>query len=645
MIKKFLGSKYFQRDDAFILIFIALNIVLGLFIVVNYGASTDEPLSWNFGTEALKNYIGEGEIVDVDYSHGGGFLIPARIGQLFFSFLFPNWVEPYAWHMVYFLVFQLSVFFIFQLAKKFVGNWGANFAALLYSTQPLLWGHAFINPKDTPFTALFLGSILLGINLADNAQHHGGKFGSFLTKSKAAFSIDKNNLKFVTKLTIVVLLAGLYIFLHQGAAMIHNGIETLITTLYTADPATLPGKIFSTLAANATDIGLNQYVDKGIRFYDQLLNRVNIFLFILIFIGGFYWVLPKFTGVLVNAVRKMLLIKNFFFAALLLGICAAARTMGIFVFLVICLYWFIKYGFKSTYVLLAYLAVAILIMFILWPDLWSAPVETYLVYMQNVFGFEKWNGKILFEGEFYSKSTYPNYLLPKLIGLQLTEPTLILAAAGLVIGAVKVWRKKYDWVLSGLVGGWIVAPVILAVILHPVIYNGFRHFLFILPPLFIFAAITIDFIFTKLRSHIWRIALIALLLLPGIIPIVQLHPYEYIYFNSFAGGVEGAFREYDLDYWLLAYRESVEYLNENAPQDVTVSTYYGAWLLPWFTREDIQLVRRIRSTTPEGIDYVIVTTSLNYDQMLVETFPNMELQYTVERNGVPLAEVYKFIGN
>jgi hypothetical protein len=645
MVKKNLASKYFQQDYSFILIFITLNIAISLFIVGNYGVSTDEPLSWEFGTEALKNYFGEGKIVDVDYSHGGGFLIPARIGQLFFSFLFPNWVEPYSWHIVYFLVFQLSVFFIFLLAKKFVSNWGGNFAALLYSTQPVLWGHAFINPKDTPFTTLFLGAVLLGINLADSAQDHSGKFSSFLTKIKAGFSIDKKKLYFAAKLTIVILLACIYIFLHLGTATIHNWIETLITTLYTADPSTLLGKIFSSLASNAQHIGLRQYVDKGVRFYDQQLNRVNISLFIIIFLCGFYWSMPKVTGVLLNSVRKILSIKNFFFAALLLGMCAAARTMGAFVILVICMYWFIKYGLKPPYVLLAYLVVAILIMVILWPDLWSTPVDTYLIYMKNVFGFEKWNAKILFEGRFYNKNTYPNYLLPKLISLQLTEPTLILAGTGLVIAAAKAWRKEYDWILSSLVGGWIIAPVILAVFLHPVIYNGFRHFLFILPPIFIFSAITIDFVFTKLQSKLWRIAIIILLLLPGIIGVIQLHPYEYIYFNSFAGGVDGAFREYELDYWLIAYRESIEYINENAPQDATVSPYYGADRLPWFTRQDIQLRGRIRTTTPEGIDYVIVTTNLNYDLLLIETFPKMEQLYTVERDGIPLAVVYKFIEN
>ena len=37
---------------------------------------------------------------------------------------------------------------------------------------------------------------------------------------------------------------------------------------------------------------------------------------------------------------------------------------------------------------------------------------------------------------------------------------------------------------------------------------------------------------------------------------VELHPYEYIYYNAFAGGVAGAAGRYDLDYWGLSLAEA-----------------------------------------------------------------------------------------
>ena len=229
--------------------------------------------------------------------------------------------------------------------------------------------------------------------------------------------------------------------------------------------------------------------------------------------------------------------------------------------------------------------------------------------------------------------------------MQLTEPALVLSGIGMVIAAIKVWRKEHDWMLIGLIGAWFVGPVILAVILHPVIYNGFRHFLFILPPVFIFAGICADLILEKLNKTTWRILFVAVLLFPGLIGIVLLHPFEYVYFNSFAGGVGGAFRHYELDYWLLSNLEAVAYLNENAIPNACVSIDFDKELVPWFVREDIHVLPLPKESTLGRINYIVVTTNLNTDLKFEEHFPNMKQVYAIERCGVPLAIVYEIIRN
>ncbi len=45
-------------------------------------------------------------------------------------------------------------------------------------------------------------------------------------------------------------------------------------------------------------------------------------------------------------------------------------------------------------------------------------------------------------------------------------------------------------------------------------------------------------VFEKVKWRIWH-CLIALVVLPGLIGIVRLHPYEYIYYNTFIGGEAG----------------------------------------------------------------------------------------------------------
>jgi hypothetical protein len=58
-------------------------------------------------------------------------------------------------------------------------------------------------------------------------------------------------------------------------------------------------------------------------------------------------------------------------------------------------------------------------------------------------------------------------------------------------------------------------------------------------------------------------------LLPSVFGIVSLHPYEYIYYNSFVGGVSGAEGRFETDYWAISFREAAEYVNENASPNAT----------------------------------------------------------------------------
>jgi hypothetical protein len=73
-----------------------------------------------------------------------------------------------AWHLVNFLCFQLGVYFLHRLCTRWIRPSAALAASALFSWQPLLWGHAFINPKDSPFLVFFLGSVCLGFEMVDH---------------------------------------------------------------------------------------------------------------------------------------------------------------------------------------------------------------------------------------------------------------------------------------------------------------------------------------------------------------------------------------------------------------------------------------------------------------------------------------------
>lgn len=153
-----------------IFLLIIINIVIGLVVVHNYGQSTDEPRIYRYANHSLDNYynlfLGY-PITDFKEGHldlyGPAFFIAAGLFSCLITALLPVWSDINVWHLASFLAFQMGIISLYFLAHRWMGKWAAFGGALLFSTQPLFWGHAFINPKDIPFMAFFLASVSLGL--------------------------------------------------------------------------------------------------------------------------------------------------------------------------------------------------------------------------------------------------------------------------------------------------------------------------------------------------------------------------------------------------------------------------------------------------------------------------------------------------
>jgi hypothetical protein len=159
---------------------------------------------------------------------------------------------------------------------------------------------------------------------------------------------------------------------------------------------------------------------------------------------------------------------------------------------------------------------------------------------------------VLFEGRFIGSDLLPRRYLAEMLAITTPLPILILALAGVVFvrGRTRV-----------LVAAWMIVPIVLFTIWKPNVYDGIRHFLFLLPFFAVSCAVAAREIVRR-----WPRALPAVLLVLAlsIIPIVRLHPYEMTYYNTLVGGTGGAATRFDTDYWLSSYREAAAWLRANA---------------------------------------------------------------------------------
>jgi hypothetical protein len=217
--------------------------------------------------------------------------------------------------------------------------------------------------------------------------------------------------------------------------------------------------------------------------------------------------------------------------------------------------------------LLPALGLGYLIMGLLWP--WSLQSPLNPLYAAEYFDtfFEKpWQE--LYEGRLINVPDMPPSYLPHLFMLKLPEIMLALGLIGMVGALVATARGSLTFNRRAsllIVTLAAIFPVVLAMMARPALYNGLRHFIFVVPPFAALGGLAAAWIVKSVTTR-RKVTLAALttLFLGGIaLPVsdmVRLHPYQYTNFNWLAGGVHGAQSDYMLDYWGLAFKQAAEEL-------------------------------------------------------------------------------------
>jgi hypothetical protein len=216
--------------------------------------------------------------------------------------------------------------------------------------------------------------------------------------------------------------------------------------------------------------------------------------------------------------------------------------------------------------LLALIPAAILayaVMGLVWP--WGVAHPLNPLRAIEVFShfFEKpWHE--LYGGERITPPDMPRSYVLVLMGLKLPEIFLLLAGAGVVGASVAAFRKallpRTRAVLLGIALA-AVLPIAVTVITRPAMYNGIRHFVFVLPPLAVAGGLAGAWIaghaarLGRMAPRALAIVFAAGVALP-VIGMARLHPYEYATYNQLIGGVRGAQPLYMLDYWGLALKQA-----------------------------------------------------------------------------------------
>jgi hypothetical protein len=401
------------------------------------------------------------------------------------------------------------------------------------------------------------------------------------------------------------------------------------------------------LAENRSAVPLEGYLQKAWAVFLRF-RLVFSFLILISFLGLLVLQLPAKARKSVQGILKPF-IHEFFLswsnwrvlaAGIFLGMTTSIRALGPAAGLLVGLYLILKTRMKALPVLVTYLIVAGLTAVLTWPALWGSPVKNFLNALLKASEFP-WDGKVMFSGIDYAVDALPRAYLPGLLIVQFTELSLILFIGGMVIGLAGAYKKKIDWEWLLIIVLWFFVPITSAVVKQLTMYDNFRHFLFAIPPIFILASLSLEWIFAWIKKPIGMALIIVTLFVANMIWLVRLHPYQYIYYNSLVGGVGGAFRNYEMDYWGISYKGAVEYLNENAPNGSQIIVWGPDHLVTKIIRPDLNVVefRKVSEADSADFNYAIILSRHNKDQTL---YPDAEVVYSEGKDGAIFVVVKQF---
>jgi hypothetical protein len=279
-----------------------------------------------------------------------------------------------------------------------------------------------------------------------------------------------------------------------------------------------------------------------------------------------------------------------------------------------------------------------------WP--WSAldlfnPLRAILAFSHFQFRI-----RTLLAGEIYDMATVPRWYVPAYLLIKLPLITFIGAAASALF--LLLPRRSSEAAArraeTGLIAFTVAFPLLCHVIAHGPAFTGMRHFLFVVPPLSVLAGIGLNSLLDSLRQRgrVYRLALagaMAAAMIWDATLLVRLHPDQYLFYNPLVGGLEGAARRYDTDYWVNIMPEAVDnleaFLGRTEKASQTVAQRYTVAVcgerLPFEKEADPALKW---TDDWRRADFFIAPTHMDCDRAL-----EGKTIATIERLGVPIGVV------
>jgi hypothetical protein len=392
-------------------------------------------------------------------------------------------------------------------------------------------------------------------------------------------------------------------------------------------------------------------------FYGHLFNNSKdipfsaLFLISLLFIIRSYDSLPRIPWPLI------------FKIGIAVGLTIGIRVGGVSLFAYLAVLWccgllsqhFLNHELSNPNLLLEFMALtgsflvititAWVTMLLCWPWAQVSPIDHTMKALQLTAHFN-WEGTIFFDGHDIPVADLPWTYLPTWLAISLPEFYFVSLGVGCLlayrfISTVNRTPSQVGQLIKvGLLAFVFCSPILTAIGLYSTVYDGIRHFLFVLPPLAILAGVSFASLLQSNAKAIIKYGSAAVIFIytsMTAMDMIQLHPYQAVYFNrTLAGGLSSASKHFETDYWGSSYKEGIQWVIQNYLVDssskIRIANCSALFQTAYFIEQDSDARQRFINVNPEQYPHLFLATTRYkcYEKAWGRVL------HVVERQGVPL---------
>lgn len=273
--------------------------------------------------------------------------------------------------------------------------------------------------------------------------------------------------------------------------------------------------------------------------------------------------------------------------ALVAGLCAGTRIIGIAfcglfgLMVVLHLLKTQRLNRRAIGVGCATLLSAITVYVLLTPGFLAGPIAFWEYTLKNAVGFSRWHGTVLYWGTPYDCAVTkpPRLYLPTLIAVTTPLWMLMLLAVGSVSAVRKACKACLalvsdapSFLLVTSLLSWL-SPLLMAVAVRMLAYNGWRHLYFIYGPMVLCMLRGLQALKQRLHTTLWfrrfGVPALATCMITGAIGLMTNHPFQYGYFNPLVPTQNRA-ALFELDSWNVSCVTALEALLEQTEGEVHI---------------------------------------------------------------------------